>query len=61
LTDWKKIKTIRLSAISYVASGGYSKPQLYPTSMLPLLKRLEKVLDLFPVLFATRLLVVLEK
>jgi hypothetical protein len=58
---WKKIKTIRLSAIAYAASGGFSKPQLYPTSALPLMRKLEKFLDLFPILFATRLLVVLEK
>jgi SAM-dependent methyltransferase len=61
LGDWKKIETQRLSAIAYVASGGFSKPQLYPTSALPLIRKLEKVLDLFPALFATRLLVILEK
>ena len=61
LKAWKTIETIRLSAIAYAASGGYSKPQLYPTSMLPLIKRMEKILDVFPVLFATRLLVILEK
>jgi SAM-dependent methyltransferase len=61
LTDWQKIETVRLSAIAYAASGGFSKPQLYPTSMLPLIKKLEKLLDLFPPLFATRLLVILEK
>jgi SAM-dependent methyltransferase len=61
LKDWHTVKTIRLSAIAYAASGGYSISQLYPTIMLPLLKRLENVLDLFPALFATRLLVILEK
>ncbi len=61
LTDWRKIETIRLSAFAYAASGGFSKPQLYPTSMLPWIKKLEKLLDLFPALFATRLLVILEK
>lgn len=61
LIDWHKIKTMRLSATAYVASGGFSKPQLYPTSMFPLIKKLEKVFDLFPTLFATRLLVILEK
>jgi SAM-dependent methyltransferase len=61
LMDWKNIETTRLSAIAYAASGGFSKPQLYPTSMLPLIKKLEKLLDLFPSLFATRLLVILEK
>jgi SAM-dependent methyltransferase len=61
LVGWRRIETMRLSAIAYAASGGFSKPQLYPTSMLPLMKKLEKLLDLFPTLFATRLLVILEK
>jgi len=61
LGDWQTIRTQRFSAIAYVASGGFSKPQLYPTSALPLIRELEKVLDLFPLLFATRLLVILEK
>ncbi len=61
LVNWKKLETIRLSAVAYAASGGYSKPQLYPTSMLTVIKNLEKILDLFPVLFATRLVVILEK
>jgi SAM-dependent methyltransferase len=61
LLAWQKIQTIPLSAIAYAASGGFSKPQLYPTSMLPWIQKLEKLLDLFPALFATRLLVVLEK
>lgn len=61
LEIWKTIKTLRLSALAYAASGGYSKPQLYPTSALPLMKTLEKILDPFPTLFATRLLVILEK
>jgi hypothetical protein len=61
LTDWQKLETIRLSAMAYAASGGFSKPQLYPSSMMPLIKKLETILDLFPALFATRLLVILEK
>ena len=61
LIGWKKVKTIRLPAIAYAASGGFSKPQLYPTSALPLIRKLEKGLELAPILFATRLLVVLEK
>jgi SAM-dependent methyltransferase len=61
LTGWQKIRVQRLSAIAYAASGGFSKPQLYPTSALPLIRKLERLLDRFPTLFATRLLVVLEK
>jgi len=51
----------RMSAFSYVASGGYSGPKLYPRAWLPLMRSLDRVLDMLPVLFATRLLVVLEK
>ena len=61
LKDWQKIETQRLSSIAYAASGGFSKPQLYPTRALPLIRKLEKLLDLFPALFATRLLIILEK
>ncbi len=61
LSDWQTVKAIRLSAISYAASGGYSKPQLYPTSALPLIKKLERILDPLPALFATRLIVILQK
>jgi hypothetical protein len=61
LSNWQHIETTRLSALAYAASGGYSGPQLYPRSVLLLIKGLEKVLDLFPVLFATRLLIILEK
>lgn len=61
LKDWRKVETRQFSAIAYVASGGFSKPQLYPTRALPLIRKLEKLLDLFPALFATRLLVILEK
>jgi hypothetical protein len=51
----------RLSALSYVASGGYSKPQLYPDRIYPFLRAIEPTLERFPMLFSTRALVVLEK
>jgi hypothetical protein len=47
--------------IAYVASGGFSKPQFYPLSLLPIIRAFEKILGLWPDLFATRLLVILEK
>lgn len=59
--DWNVVLVRRLAAISYVASGGYSGPQLYPASWLPLLTMLDRLCDHLPKLFATRLLVVLEK
>jgi len=61
LGDWKIVEVKRIAALAYVASGGYSGPQLYPTAAYPLVKFIEKFLQPFPALFATRLLVVLEK
>jgi SAM-dependent methyltransferase len=61
LSDWKVVKVERITALAYAASGGYSGPQLYPTCAYRFIKRSEKLLQFFPALFATRLLVVLEK
>ena len=58
---WEVVYRQRFSAIAYIASGGYSKPQMYPDSFYPLLLSVEGLLDLAPGLFATRLLVALEK
>ncbi len=61
LSDWKIIDTKRIAALAYAASGGYSGPQLYPAGAYPLIKSLETFLQHFPILFTTRLLIVLEK
>lgn len=51
----------RIPAVSYIASGGYSKPQVMPDRMFGILDRMETVLQLLPCLFATRALIVLSK
>ena len=61
LKDWKIIEVKRIPALAYAASGGYSGPQLYPLFAYPFVKFLEKLMQPFPVIFATRLLVVLER
>lgn len=61
LGQWNVIEVKQITALAYAASGGYSGPQLYPTSAYPLLKSMESFLQRFPKLFTTRLLVVLEK
>jgi SAM-dependent methyltransferase len=61
LDGWKIVEVKRIVAISYVASGGYSGPQLYPTFVYPFMIFIDKMLFRFATLFATRLLVVLEK
>ena len=58
---FQKVFQSRNSALTYVASGGYSKPQLYPDSMFKSLRALESLLNRFPGLFSTRLLVAVEK
>ena len=59
--NWKLVKRKSISSVSYILSGGYSKPQLYPDSFYPALSATDKLLNFIPPLFATRLLVVLEK
>jgi hypothetical protein len=44
-----------------VASGGYSGPQLYPDKALFFMRLVDKMCDFAPGIFATRLLIVLEK
>ncbi len=61
LKDWDVIFRHQYSAFAYILSGGYSKPQLFPDGFYKPLKRIEKVLDLCPFLFATRALIVLQK
>ena len=60
-TGLRVLKTERFCSISYAASGGYSGPQLYPARALPLMRGLDRFCSRVPAMFATRLLVVLEK
>jgi SAM-dependent methyltransferase len=59
--NWEILNLERLSCFSYIFSGGYSKPALYPAFFYPVLKRLDAVLSRFPEIFAARCLVVLKK
>jgi SAM-dependent methyltransferase len=58
---WKLISLDRLSAISYITSGGYSHKALFTETKLPVMEKLDAFCDRFPRLFATRALIVLEK
>lgn len=59
--DWKLLSRERVSALSYVLSGGYSRRQLYPTCLYGVMRIFDRVLDTLPSLFATRLMVVLQR
>ncbi len=59
--DWNIIVIKKFAALSYVLSGGFSKPALYPRFFLHFMKGIDWLFDFFPLIFATRVLVVLEK
>jgi SAM-dependent methyltransferase len=61
LEPWKVRRLQQLPEMAYIASGGFTKLQLYPGQMLSLIRRIEKLAARWPAIFATRLLVVLEK
>ena len=61
LSKWDVINYKKYSAISYLLSGGYSKPQLYPTSVYGFMKVIDSVCNILPILYATRLLAVIKK
>ena len=61
LKGWNEVLCERMASISYVTSGGYSGPQLYPGFIYPFMRIIDHVCSYIPLLFATRLLVVLEK
>jgi SAM-dependent methyltransferase len=58
---WSVVEVRRMSAFSYVASGGFSPVSFYPARALSAMRKLDRLLDRNPGFFATRLLVVLER
>lgn len=58
---WDVIARERIGAWPYALTGGYSKPQLYPTALYGLLSALDKGAEIVPSLSALRALIVLRK
>ncbi|MEO8680326.1 MAG: methyltransferase domain-containing protein [Vicinamibacterales bacterium] len=61
LDGWEVVAREAIGAWPYALSGGYSKPQVYPTGLYPLLDRLDRFAAAVPKLSALRTLVVLKK
>lgn len=61
IRGWHLHEVTFFPALAYMASGGFSKPQLFPSSFLPLIWTIERLLQPFPKVFACRMLVVLER
>lgn len=59
--DWTLRHLDRSAALTYIASGGFSRRQLYPDWAYPIVRGLSRGLDVLPSVFATRMIVVLEK
>ena len=58
--DWRVSHAEAMAAFSYLFSGGFSKPAMYPAFAYPLLKGVDKLLSVAPRLFAARCLVTME-
>jgi SAM-dependent methyltransferase len=61
LSGWEMIHREAFSSLSYLLSGGYSKPAFYPNSFLPRLEAFDAKLSRWPKLFGARCLVVLRR
>jgi SAM-dependent methyltransferase len=59
LSDWQVLHARAFSSYTYLLSGGYSKPALYPARWLAPLQRLDEKLSRWPRLFGARCLVAL--
>ncbi len=61
LEFWNIVEVAYWSDLSYLFSGGFREPQLCPEKVLPVVEALDGWLSRIPSLFASRMLVVLEK
>jgi SAM-dependent methyltransferase len=61
LKGWSIASAEAFSAFSYLLSGGYSKPALYPAGALGLMRRIDSALSCCPKLFGGRCLIELRR
>ncbi len=61
VAGWSLVHLERKAALTYIASGGFSHRQVCPEALYPLVGAVSRALDLLPRVFATRMIVVLEK
>lgn len=58
---WTQFHAVAFSGFSYLLSGGFSKPALFPARWLPWLQRCDQTLSRWPRLFGARCLVGLRR
>lgn len=59
--DWRVTHAEAFSAFSYLLSGGYSKPAMYPKALLGTMRQLDATLSRCPRIFGGRCLVELRR
>jgi len=59
-SDWSLVHAEAFAGFSYLFSGGFNKPALYPARWLPRLERLDRALSRWPRLFGARCVVALQ-
>jgi SAM-dependent methyltransferase len=59
--DWTITEVRFFSALLYLLSGGFRGPTLIPHALIPFAKMIDRLLEISPRLFASRMLVVLQK
>jgi SAM-dependent methyltransferase len=59
LDGWNMPARERIGAWAYALTGGYSKPQLYPAALYPVVRQLDAIAEALPKLLALRALIVL--
>jgi SAM-dependent methyltransferase len=57
LQGWKVFYKQPIVSFSYLFSGGYSKPAMYPEAALPMMQKIDSALLRWPSMFAARCLI----
>jgi len=61
LEGWNIDSMMQITSFAYWGTGGFSSPQLYPDLFYPVILMMDKILGIFPSLFAARLMITLRK
>jgi SAM-dependent methyltransferase len=61
LEGWSVFHAQAVAGFSYLLSGGFSGPSLYPINLLPWMRRLDQSLSHYPTVFGARCLVGLRR
>ncbi len=61
LQGWTIIHRQAFASFTYLLSGGFTKPALYPRAVLPIAQRVDAIFSRWPRMFGARCIVVLQR